>query len=465
MMPQRLSNWMEGLHAGLVQRLAHPLYQPGLINFAKGHATLKRSAQMAPNLPLTDMLMTRWAHGRANASASSVAGQLPIVYVQPAPASAPSAETPAISAQPAQPSRNQPTGRSPQASMPPVVQAIARAPVAPSSADMPVAIDKSLPTLPIAPATPSALRPEPTWGPVSEAPPRSRAASSTLSQEMTHPLIQTAEAEHSTGSANVVGAEGVIQRMPVQKRPASLPLVRPHEPAATAVSPPFAQPQSTISTQLAANSRARASHTAAPESSLQTVRPVASAAKAQSSRLANMPGAVQSAAFASAASPLATATLPVVRVRFTPAPMAGSSQAPPWPATSAATARPAAPPTGPVVQANANQPASLPPRGAVSTPAGADGLLQRTALPLAQSNSARPTPSTGTPQRAAGVNRTVIQRMPAQVIQRVGEEDQRGGQDADANELDIEAIVDRVQRQFMRRLEVERERRGGTSWR
>ncbi len=90
------------------------------------------------------------------------------------------------------------------------------------------------------------------------------------------------------------------------------------------------------------------------------------------------------------------------------------------------------------------------------------GVMQRSPLPAAGSSAARPASrAKGVRRRSTAGRSNVIQRQPDGVMQRQSEERHNTER---AEGVDIDAIVDRVQRQFMRRLEVEGERRGVTSW-
>lgn len=484
---------VDGLHAGLVQRLAQPLSQPGLINFALGHATLARSAQMVPHLPLSDALWARWGRSSANAGASSTNGQLPIVYVQPPLSAAPSGEAPSLPspADHTQPDHTrtdhtqarQRAADPPQPAARPVVKA-ARKPAAlatpPSTGrSVPATAERSQPALPMSSVAPFrsddvTLPAAPTVA--SELPVALAAARPLTSSEATDrahsplpmatPSAPAAGPESAISSASASGTEGVIQRTPAKKRMAPLPLAQSHQPSEAAFSAETAKTESEKREQPSArvHSQPAVAPAAQPDVKLdfQTVRPLAAASAAQPSTLPAVRSALKTIAARAAPAPVASSALPVVRVLPAPASTAESVH-PMGPRAQEQVA------ASPVVQAqgsqNGSQPASLPLRGAAPAAGGSSGVIQRTALPAAQTSSARSATRGVTPRRAVGVNAPVIQRTPAQVIQRAGDDDDAAEAAAEANELNIEAIVDRVQRQFMRRLEVERERRGGTSWR
>ncbi len=108
-----------------------------------------------------------------------------------------------------------------------------------------------------------------------------------------------------------------------------------------------------------------------------------------------------------------------------------------------------------------NQPLPLAqPPGSVIQRAASDTAVKR------PSPTHRPTPA---PSRVIQAN-NVVQRMPASsagttVVQRHQEEDDVSGSDQPAPQnMDMDELVDKVHRRFLRRLAVEGERRGKTSW-
>ncbi len=483
MTPQRslaqVDRWIDGLHRGLVQRLAQPLHEPGLVNFSQTHAALARSVQMLPSLPLSDMVLARW--GRSSAGATTAGEQLPIVYVQAPPTTAlqdtyPGLETTgAIQSAAITPERPVVTPLStprPSNDALPSVGANAAAPVERSQPAL------SQETLPIVAAAPASVAPRqtdsltvPTGPTVAPESPRPMVGTRTAMPDTEPAAVRSplslpsasssAPASAVSSSRSIASASttptasptvGIIQRMPVKESLPPLHLAEPDQPAEEAATSPLTEPI-----------RARQSNpSSAPTLNVgvQIVRPLAADATARPSALSLQSDTQTMTTPLPLTTHASSPTVPVVR--------AVNRSGPPSATTLPAASHSAV--SQPVVQARASrygsQPGPFPFRAAAPTPGSTTGVIQRTALPAAHTGSARPAVRGLTPRRAAGVNSPpVVQRMPDQVIQRAAATDKRGGEAHGANQLDLEAIVDQVQRQFMRRLEVERERRGGTSWR
>lgn len=106
--------WQAVLDSRLTRRLLRPLKRPGMIGTRLARSAVARLQRMAGGFPLLPKLSERWSSPEVNA-----AGQVPIVYAQPA---LPSAETVAAA------SSASPTHSSPR----PIVQAKA-APASPTS--------------------------------------------------------------------------------------------------------------------------------------------------------------------------------------------------------------------------------------------------------------------------------------------------------------------------------------------
>ncbi|MEZ4660551.1 MAG: hypothetical protein R2911_23590 [Caldilineaceae bacterium] len=497
MTAQHSPAWMAGLHAGLVQRLAQPLQQPGLVNFAHSHVVLARSRQMLPNLPLSDALLARWGQ-RQLAGGASAAEPLPIVHVQ-APASARGAHTgltypqsssadasnaarPVVKPKSTQPAAvDRPSSAGSKAAAPPIVAA---APQPTSDATLPsaskpisasatpdnllrAAVASTGSTLP-APAAASFQR--------EDSPPAMRVASAqrrdneaiapspqplTVASTAVNPSI----ADQAGSKPSAGSADGVIQRIPAGK-------VIPPRPLAQSIESPSTE-RSTPRGVAPQSQPGQSPSSVMPAGDAVTVRPTMQRAAAMSAAPPPLHRAAQSVVSQKATAQANSNSLPVVRALPTSTFTPENNRLVTKPqATASADSAPTPSAPRPVVQARAPQQNgvranSLPLRTASPAPSSStNGVIQRTALPGAQKGSTPPAVrGGGVRRRAVGVNTPpVIQRTPAAVNQRVdaGAELDEAEQ---TYELDLETIVDRVQRQFMRRLEVESERRGGAAWR
>lgn len=458
----QISPQINGLHPGLVRRLTHPLRQPGVVDFGQSYTILARNAQMRPGLPLSDALLARWGRATATGGATTAAEQYPIVYVQTPPA-APLAADNAMNAHPAV-AALQPRAEK-QATVPtPVVKPVMAAASAPATPESTPAVSVSAASAPATPArqvvpTPrqvaaaSAARP-PMQPTTSGAAPEQHAAPSvahpvtaSAAGNRTSPLplaaaSTAAPADAVDGAAAPAAAVEVIQRVPATKKALSpMPIARPAQAAEAADKRPTPPEIGATPPRPVLPLAVRPAQNEAP-----VVRPVVKAP------LLTRPPAHSERT--------QTATTPVVRSQ--PAPVFAPDQQMAAKATSESAPSTSTPVVQPLANQNGSQPAALPLRTAPAPSPPATGAIQRTpsaAAPRgnAQTPGARPAIPRATPRRAVGVNTPIIQR--------TGDDEGSAGAAAEVNQLDIEAIVDRVQRQFMRRLEVERERRGGASWR
>lgn len=399
--------WPDALHAGLVQRLARPLTQPGLLQVRHLLSTLSRAEQMLHGSPVAEALYQRWGTLVADRE-----GQLPIVYVrtpqalEPLTRGAPDnrqegGQFAAPQADDGQPSQSPDT---------PVVQPLpASPPREPASALQDSPGGMTLPRLQH--ATSSEVV---TMSTMAVPTPQSTG-------DFGHTSLQLASEQPTATTLSAALAGEVIQRSP---RPSVTlqPRVHPKpvaDEAPSGLSPaPMTHRSGRPDDSPPATAQASPGLTVVQAKFIPGLQPLSVARprrQPQDGRTRNGQGFT----------PVAT---PVVRAQ----PTENSRQL----LTHAARAMPMA--------------------------GASPSVVQQTPLPAAKSSAARPAPRAIGPRRGASIRPSnVIQRQPNDVVQREHGESQNTEQ---TEGVDIDAIVDRVHRQFMRRLAVEGERRGVTLW-
>ncbi|BAY84778.1 hypothetical protein NIES267_42750 [Calothrix parasitica NIES-267] len=72
------SNWQYSLNTSLVNRLNRPLYQPGMMKMSMSQRIINRCDRLLNRLPLLGQQMQRWGHVN-----TAVPNDVPIVYAQP----------------------------------------------------------------------------------------------------------------------------------------------------------------------------------------------------------------------------------------------------------------------------------------------------------------------------------------------------------------------------------------------
>jgi hypothetical protein len=408
-------SWRAALDARLLRRLMRPVERPGLARIDQAHAIIARMEGMVASRPLADTIEQRW-RGTLDAQAELP----PIVYAQP-PAPIDDAGQPRAGG-----SENSP-GAPAQLHTPPATRA---APSAPSP------LRRAGPALPVALQPAQSVQMAPTGA--------------------SEPLPLATPAAHS--------AEPRVRPAAVPP----LPVVRPLPlPAPTAASPPTP----------ASAAPPESSPTGAPRS----VRPAASPAHhaPQAPSAGSLPAAPPQLIQRSPEPDPGIPPLPVVLPLGLPEhhaqrplpvvqPRVADGRSADGPSAEMIVrprqpARESSPGQGqPLALVVREQGAPGPAQGRQSQPlplaSAPAGVVQRApARGAPPAAPARPSPSVG-PQPAG---RQVIQRRSTRAPTGVIQRDPEPGPPAEpAAGLDIEAIVDRVERTFLRRLEIEGERRG-----
>jgi len=433
--------WQSALDSRLTRRLMRPLKRPGMIGTRLARSAVARLQRMAGGFPLLPKLSERWSSPEVNA-----AGQVPIVYAQPA---VPSAETVAAA------SSASPTHSSPR----PIVPAKA-APVSPTSLSS------------------STLSAKPLLS--SNNPATTSSVSSSSFGDQSHPALVTKPISLPAPTSELTGVRPIktetTHLQPVASSSPPREATRPSPLTPASPSLPVVRPRPASGNVVQRKSIATVSTSVPSVISKQTDNPVQRQA-------ASEPSPKLTAASASAESP---APLPVARPRTTSAPepplgreLLGepalnlASPAPvqrvvvrplPTLSTESNLVQRALPQPGAVAARPEVGRASASPASAPALPFSAQANHAASELVNTTSgNQARPMPMISHPSSTPPVIQRQVapveQKTPTPVIQRASP---RGGAGGGAS--DIDELAEKVQAKLAHWLTIESERRGLTRW-
>ena len=439
MWPERGPEPIDGLFDGLVERLTRAFHQPGLIDFAHSIATAARSTMMLPNLPVFEALSARWGRPGSGVGPSAATSQVPIVYAE-APPPPPQPLALEGEAQTERSSESEPTAIVPhnaaeRASQGRLLPVVVPLPAPDETTEVPspeagrayAGAPGQQTAMPVVPLPIVSSTPVPDRARPSDAPPLpvTRRVASDGGDE-----------DRSAGPLAVAGVRSLLVVEADQQRISDVPADRAgavdaytySEPAA--VGSLSARGLDTYSEPAAVrSSSARGFDSYSEPAELRSLSP------REVSRYSAPPVVVEARPSGSEPDPLQSrpTAVPLVQVRASE----NRSESEALPLVAAFTPHQSAP--------QSMSPGGTGPPGPKPTPRRAPGVIRPSIV------QPSPTPTLD----RAGQGDDVAEAVATDVTE----------ESAEVDELDIETIVDRVQRQFMRRMEVEYERRGGTSWR
>ena len=435
-------NWVDNK---FLQRLQSRTVQPGVVRLDMGSAVMDKVGQMTQPPPLVQVVGQRW-----QSSIDDQQAQLPFVYAQPAPKETPTAVSPISATAPivtptqtAQPAPK-PVGSSQQTTKPTVAQPKAAkkavsTPISPATESMPkltaVTPPKPHQPQPVEPAqkdTKAVDNPTTTLSLSKPSQPQPSAAASS-------PVLPTKDTTLPGTAAQPLPVVKAIQVTPStavsQPAPTITSAKQAEQPDRTPASatPTQPQPLKLVTPQMAAPAVAL----------VQTKQAAQSAANGQTERPLVRP---QTQSATPSTTPSARPVVIKPRSTARKAPISFPSPAPEaTPANGRSTAPNLPDRSLPVVRTERSQTSQQ---------------TKAQALPLPKTAVVTPSPSS----QPASHTPVASDSSSSGVIQRQENDEVPEATNAPTEAVDIDTIVSEVQRQFMRELAIESERRGVTSW-